>query len=167
MKMNAHIATVHNLLNGHPTLLENIKYKKLPCAELLSYQLPFLHPCRLGHYQPQKKLQTETLSFFWLRFGGSEVCQEIEVYFKFWIIINWNIKSTNQLLWQICRCSRVSITAHYHTTWWRNKMDTFSALLALCAGNSPVTGEFPARRPVTRSFDVFFDLGLNKRLSKQ
>ena len=44
----------------------------------------------------------------------------------------------------------------------------------LCAGNSPVTagnspviGEFPSHRPVTRSFDVFFDLRLNKRLSKQ
>ena len=36
-----------------------------------------------------------------------------------------------------------------------------------CAGNSPVTGEFPAQRPVTQSFDVFFDLRLNKRLSKQ
>ena len=35
------------------------------------------------------------------------------------------------------------------------------------AGNSPVTCEFPAQRPVTRSFDVFFDLRLNKRLSKQ
>ena len=42
-----------------------------------------------------------------------------------------------------------------------------SALLALCAGNSPVTGEFPSQRPVTRSFDVFFDLRPNKRLSKQ
>ena len=37
-------------------------------------------------------------------------------------------------------------------------METFSALLALCAGNSPVTGEFPSQWPVTRSFDVFFDL---------
>ena len=46
-------------------------------------------------------------------------------------------------------------------------MVTFSALLAICARNSPVTGEFPAQRPVTRSFDVFFDLRLNKRLSKQ
>ena len=44
---------------------------------------------------------------------------------------------------------------------------TFSALLALCAGNSPVTGEFSSQRPVTRSFGVFFDLDLNKRLSKQ
>ena len=35
-------------------------------------------------------------------------------------------------------------------------METFSALLAFCAGNSPVTGEFPSQRPVTRSFDVFF-----------
>ena len=52
-------------------------------------------------------------------------------------------------------------------TWWRNEMKTISALLALCAGNSPVTGEFPTQRPVTRSFDVFFDLRLNKRLSKQ
>ena len=52
-------------------------------------------------------------------------------------------------------------------TWWRHQMETFSALLAICAGNSPVPGEFPAHRPVTRSFDVFFDLRLNKRLSKQ
>ena len=42
-----------------------------------------------------------------------------------------------------------------------------SALLALCAGNSPVTGEFPVQRPVTRSFGVLFDLRLNKSLSKQ
>ena len=46
-------------------------------------------------------------------------------------------------------------------------METFSALLAICAGNSPVPGEYPKQRPVTRAFDVFFDLRLNKRLSKQ
>ena len=51
--------------------------------------------------------------------------------------------------------------------WWRHQMETFSALLAICAGNSSVPGEFPAQRPVTRSFDVFFDLRLNKWLSKQ
>ena len=44
-------------------------------------------------------------------------------------------------------------------------METFSALLAICVGNSPVPGKFPAQMPVTRSFDVFFDLRLNKRLS--
>ena len=51
--------------------------------------------------------------------------------------------------------------------WWRHQMKTFSALLALCAGHSTVTGEFPSQRPVTRSFDVFFNLCLNKRLNKQ
>ena len=45
-------------------------------------------------------------------------------------------------------------------------METFSALLAFCAGNSPVHSEFHAQRPVTRIFDVTFDLRLNKRLSK-
>ena len=51
--------------------------------------------------------------------------------------------------------------------WWLHQMETFSALLAICAGNSPVTCEFSAQKPVTRDFDVFFDLHLNKRLSKQ
>ena len=48
----------------------------------------------------------------------------------------------------------------------RNKMETFSALLDLCAGHSPVPGEFPTQRSVARSFDVFSDLRLNKCLSK-
>ena len=42
-------------------------------------------------------------------------------------------------------------------------METFSALLAICGGNSPVPVELPAQRPVTRRFDVFFDLRLNKQ----
>ena len=61
--------------------------------------------------------------------------------------------------------------------WWRHQMETFFALLALYEGNSPVTGEPPpppppppththTQRPVTQSFDVFFDLCLNKRLGK-
>ena len=77
------------------------------------------------------------------------------------------------LLWQL----RSAVLLWYSTvhwqhsgnlgsTWWRHQMETFSALLAFCAGNSPVTGEFPAQRPVTWNFDVFFDLHLNKWLSK-
>ena len=45
-------------------------------------------------------------------------------------------------------------------------METFYALLAIYAGNSPGTGEFPAQRPVMRSFDIFFDLRLNKTVEK-
>ena len=59
-----------------------------------------------------------------------------------------------------------------HLSWWRHQIETFSTLLALCAGNSPVTCQFPSQRPVARSFGVFFYLCpnkrfMNKRLSKQ
>ena len=55
-------------------------------------------------------------------------------------------------------------------TWWRHQMETFSALLTLCARNSPVTGESPSQRPVTQwrgalMFPLIF--ALNKQLSKQ
>ena len=50
----------------------------------------------------------------------------------------------------------------------RRQTSALFASLALCAGNLPVTGEFPSQWPVKRSFDVFFDRRLNKRrLSKQ
>ena len=42
-------------------------------------------------------------------------------------------------------------------------MEIFSALLALCAGNSPVTGEFPEQRPVTLNFDDFLHGWVNNR----
>ena len=78
-----------------------------------------------------------------------------------------------QLLFHIDCDARPVVNTHFtrkqrtSDTWWRHQMEPFSALLAICAGNSPVSGEFPAQRPVTRSFDVFFDLHPNKRLSKQ
>ena len=64
------------------------------------------------------------------------------------------------LLWQT---TRFYGPCNNPKTWWRHQMETFSALLALCAGNSPV----PSQRPVTRSFDVLFDLRMNKRSNKQ
>ena len=74
------------------------------------------------------------------------------IVFDIFIWWKWLGVNHNQVLW---------------LSWWRHQMETFSALLAICAGNSPVTGEFPAQRPVTRSFDVFFDMCLNERLSNQ
>ena len=48
---------------------------------------------------------------------------------------------------------------HHNTetlfAWWRHQMETFSASLAICAGNSPASVEFPAQRPVTQSFNFF------------
>ena len=67
---------------------------------------------------------------------------------------------TARVHWPIqCRVSSM--------TWCRHQMETFSAFLAICAGISPVTGEFPTQRPVMRGYAVFFDLCLDKRFSKQ
>ena len=51
---------------------------------------------------------------------------------------------------------KFSVLASYSTWYnsWCHQMETFSVLLALCAGNSSVTSEFPSQRPMTRSFDV-------------
>ena len=65
------------------------------------------------------------------------------------------------------RISRHGNALESFCSWWRHQMETFSTLLAICAGNSPVPGEFPSQRPVTRSCDDFFDLRLDQRLSKQ
>ena len=79
----------------------------------------------------------------------------------------WRDVTTLQTFINIVLAMRYTMEWSNRGTWWRHQMETFSALLAICAGNSPVPGEFPAQRPVTRSCDVFFDLRPNKRLSKQ
>ena len=76
-------------------------------------------------------------------------------------------RSKYEEIFLFCSHHRVCWWNSTDTSWWRHEMDTFSASLAICVGNSPVPGEFPSQRPVTQSFDVFFDLRLNKRLSKQ
>ena len=46
-------------------------------------------------------------------------------------------------------------------------MESFSTLPGFYVQNSSVRGEIPSQGPVTRSFDVSFDMRMNKRLSKQ
>ena len=78
---------------------------------------------------------------------------------------NW---AMGKVLFAPCTCTTYlnEYTHGLRLPWWRHQMETFSALLAISAGNSPVSGEFPAQRPVTWSFDVFFDLRPYKRLTK-
>ena len=80
------------------------------------------------------------------------------------IIIPPDVYETHVLKSLRQQMSHYLMVLHHHMI--RHQMETFSALLAICVGNSPVTGEFPADRPVTQSFDVFFDPCLKKRLSK-
>ena len=85
----------------------------------------------------------------------------------FTLVTRDGFSATEKNMWRW----RWSETVGYEYIWWRYQMETFSALLDLCEGNSPVNGEFPSQRPVTRtvtrSFDVFFHVCLNKRLNKQ
>ena len=64
---------------------------------------------------------------------------------------------------------RPSSPLHYSTIliMMTSSNRTIFRVTGLCVENKPMTGEFPSQRPVTRSFDVFFDLRLNKRLSRQ
>ena len=84
------------------------------------------------------------------------------------ILIKWHVYC-DSLEFCMHMCELFIFSQHaplmYLSPWWRHQMEIFSALLAICAGNSPVPGEFPSQ--VTRSFAVFFDLRPNKRLSKQ
>ena len=100
-------------------------------------------------------------------------------YRKLWKLWNWNAWSFYPQAAEVIIHGWPHVTllggqhiicfAQFFTSfpWWRLQMETYSALLAFCAGNSPVTGEFPTQRPVTQSFDIFFDLHLNELLSKQ
>ena len=84
------------------------------------------------------------------------------------LIKQWNCRWF-EMPWHSCDITTMSqkVTFVWAYSWWRHPMETFSTLLVLCAGNSSVSGEFPSQRPVTRSFDVFFNLHRNKWLSKQ
>ena len=62
-----------------------------------------------------------------------------------------------------CKLYMMTRIKHDDVTKWKY----FPRYWPFVAGNSPITGEFPAQRPMTRNFDVSFDLCLNKRLSKQ
>ena len=82
-----------------------------------------------------------------------------------------HVGPTNLAIWVKLWYNPIIVIVPLRQPWimWSNQSmmtssnGNISALLALCAGNSPV----PAQRPVTRSFKVFFDLRLNKRLGKR
>ena len=101
--------------------------------------------------------------------GSRESRDHLLSFTEFWILYCPNIIFHSDGERHQGRCRRPWLSETWRTMipWWRHQMESVSALLAISVGNSPVPGEFTTQRPVTRSFDVFFDLRLNKRLSKQ
>ena len=74
--------------------------------------------------------------------------------------ITWNMNTV--LLCVVLSSSLVSLIDSSISSWWRHQMETFSALLALCAGNSPVTGTvmlheyFTDTRTITWYFQLLY-----------
>ena len=109
--------------------------------------------------------------------GGGWYCIATVILMRHYYYVTWALRrrrsptTRRQHCTLRCPCSTYVLwpgpPPHSVKSWWRHQMDTFSALLVFCAGNSPVTGEFLTQRPLMRSFDVFFRVCLNKRLSKQ
>ena len=81
-----------------------------------------------------------------------KVQKEIHIYFHSWKCTCWWLSNTG-----VTSSLGIVMTKLMSQTRWHHQMETFSTLLALCAGNSPVTGEFTGQRSVTQNFDVFFD----------
>ena len=110
----------------------------------------------------------------WLLYHNNDTkVNKQEVGFKTPVLNSWEKSSFWKWIpmWIKSRVLLYTCPIHHDTT---HCMITSSngnifrvALLAMFAGNSPVTGEFPAQRPARQSFDIFFDLCLSKRLNEQ
>ena len=101
----------------------------------------------IGSWRPTAFLLPNVWSFI-------EYCNVCQVSQTVGYVFAWASCQIRQIA-----CCQESLLCHWHQwtpeiTWWRHQMETLSALLDLCAGNSPVNGEFPLQRPITRSFDV-------------
>ena len=117
----------------------------------LHRKLSWTHSYTQVQYFKQASIVRSSVEFFHMK---NINCNKILVFM--WLLFNLFIYSLDL----IEPTSSSSIMP-----WWRHPMETFSAFLAICAGNSPATAEFLAQRPVKRRFDVFFDLCLNKRVN--
>ena len=76
--------------------------------------------------------------------------RRVRVHYNVIVMIHWSLRG-KQVNWVI--------------TDWHLMMTSSNGTIFRVTG--PLCGEFPAKRPVARSFGVFFDLCVNKRLSKQ
>ena len=84
-------------------------------------------------------------------------------------MIHYPLISMNQNLQNGTRPRPTDNKCHCNVSKWSDMMTSSNGIIFRVTGPScgKFTGEFPSQRPVTRSFDVFFDMHLNKWLSKQ
>ena len=132
-------------------------------------------PWKLHLYCPNWLLNFSTRKF-WVACFIYVLVMPLEIpihYFITWCrnpvqTVNIWLQLWNRFKWCFCLRQLDAIA-------WKSDVGRFAILrkqnmyLQVSSNKNPFPGpgEFPAQRPVTRSFDVFFDLRLNKQLSKQ
>ena len=143
-----------NRAQHRPPLFMNMRFRQNICAQTLAYWYNNTN----YHLKTTNYILDEIVICLLCMTGGKVITSNSVAGVEYSKIIASDSKSKEVNMIQVIK----------RNTWWRHQMETFSELLALCAGNSPVPrwSQFPSPRPVTWSFDVFFDLPLNKRLSK-
>ena len=128
---------------GWPIDSERTRCELIECwTHVVTFNFDFTHDLDLG-------FQSKILKLLYLKNG------RVDSLGLKGMSVGYDVGCTLTLghnAWQIDRIPNGSVWNSY--TWWLHQMETFFALLAICAGNSPVPGEFPTQRPVTRSFDV-------------
>ena len=121
---------------------------------------------RLGHeYMCDRWLEHWQTAAQYLRFGTVHMIETCDFYLKINQTLIIDFQGTRFLtghsvmikimaVW--CNLKNiVGVHGKTATAWWRHQMETFSALLAICAGNSPVTGEIPTQIPTWRGALIF------------
>ena len=144
----------------------------------LFFAVLYVISCYIGSYWKETTLY-KVLTIWYKMLHGIVFSPNIEAWTKWLIFCQWLFLMLFIERRYLCLDTNISLQfapsgpVDNEQCWFRcvgvmmkSSNGKFSALLAICAGNSPVPGEFPTQRPVKRSFDVFFDLLLNKRWSK-
>ena len=152
--MQQHLKSPASPLFSQP-LVQMKKNIKAPCHWPLCGEFT-----GIGEFPAQMASNMKNVSIWWrhhetddMPLSDQIMTQVTDISMYHSAFMGWNV---------IYNKSAMGLFVHY--TWCHlmtlYQMETFSALLALCAGNSPLTSEFPAQRPVTWSFQAFFDLRL-------
>ena len=129
--------------------------------QLVAFHYPLRYPADAIHKKRHHYSKTFVLLFIYVE--SNHMKRQVSVMWLYLNIDSRPFSGRKCFTMSIYTYPTKEVPQQRGLSWRRHQMETFSALLANCAGNSPVTCEFPTQRPVTRSFDIYFD----KRLSKQ
>ena len=164
--MRANITTVNNKWNTYSTIYMTMSYLVFMSMGNIQYiETEFVLYLRNVRHVQNRKLSSYVFRCCqWWQFSQDDISFQLITH-KYPVLLCFThmLSIVSLVPWANARLLQRKRSNPEGYTWWRHHMEIFSALLTICAGHSPVTGEFPAQRLVKRSFDM----RLNKWLSKR